>query len=210
MNHPTSLPPEPSGNSKETTWFRQLLKNIRERSIKVGPGLRASYKLNETLIELAKKEASSGTEEVTSGVQRFRVDSIHDHYLTCRKSDDLGQPIGSTTYRIAKPWPLQVESEGPTFVTQNTRRRYILTYYVNEEIDPAYYVGDSRIFATMPTGKDGTIEIIDGELVPLEWIDLNNAARHWRASYTEVRVCVDEGSGPVTRRIFLAGGPHLP
>lgn len=70
MSNPiTSIPSEPAGNSKETAWFRQLLRCIRERTLKVGPGLRLSYKADGALIELVPQVVQAAGE---SGTLQFR------------------------------------------------------------------------------------------------------------------------------------------
>lgn len=202
MRYPTPLPPEPSGNSKETTWFRQLLKAIRERSVKVGPGLRASYNVNETLIELERAQIAGGTTTTASESQRYYIDEVQDSYLLCRVADETGVPSGNQV-KIAKPENLRVTTGSATYVSQNARKRFITgNAYVAEEIDPAYDMGDF-IYADEPEGKTGVT--IDGAILTL--LDENRDARHWRASYTLVSVCVNEGGTLVTRTMYVAGGP---
>ncbi len=70
MNPITQLPPEPSGDAKETQWFRQLTRCLRERTVKVGPGLRVSYRSDGTLIELPPQRAVEQAGE--SGTLQFR------------------------------------------------------------------------------------------------------------------------------------------
>ncbi len=53
LGPPASLCPIASGNAKETAWFNQIRKNVEQRTVRVGPGLKISYKTDHTLVELA-------------------------------------------------------------------------------------------------------------------------------------------------------------
>lgn len=215
MKYPTKLPPEASGNSKETNWFRQLMKCIRERSLAVGPGLRISYKTDGTLIEIVGKETTAAVESVATGaIQRFIIDEIYDKYLVCRKATEAGVAIGTQTYRIAKPLELRVSAISTQFINQTTRKRFVGASgaYVNEEMQPPYEVGSAELYASLVEGDSSVVDPEAPSTNPtqkLEWLDVNVEGRHWRASYYLVSVCVNESGTLVTKQMYVAGGPTL-
>ena len=90
MKHPTELAREPSGNAKEVSWFRTILKNLRERSVKVGPGLRVSYRVDGTLIELAGREASASAPAAAVQFQgEWKSDVVYvENDIVIRGSDN--------------------------------------------------------------------------------------------------------------------------
>lgn len=213
--HPTQLPQEPSGTSKETNWFRNLVRAVRERSIEVGPGLRASYGVNRTLIELA------GIQEIleqaeASELQRFLVTEDAADYMECVKVDDDGVPYGSGVL-VARPLHLRrtgfhgttVNYRGGTFRLEyadtTTRRCYDAdNRYFDESIWPPYVQGDSEIYGMRPKGKPPVFRL-DG--TQLEWLDINVSSRIFEPNVTKVQVCQMVNGVNVTRYMYVAGGP---
>ena len=189
MKHPTELPREPSGNAKEVSWFRILLKCVLQRSIKVGPGLRASYRVDGTLIELEGRAASGGA---GGTIQQYKVTVISDDSITCRTWD--GTTDGTSDVIVAKPYRLRKTPwNGITVVYDFNGTSYSIVYsYLatpgfrtaqvtvggtqtteSQAIIPIYKVGDI-IYATEPEG--GT-DVFVGSAVT--WLDLNVDARAW-------------------------------
>lgn len=204
--HPTPLPREPGGDSKETSWFRKLLRCVRERGVKVGPGLRASYTTEHTLIELERERGSSKAE--AGVVQRFYLDGAENEWLNCRKCAEDGTPIGDAGvdfYRIAKPPGLRlpaslqaVEDAGFTIYYINSNRREIRSdsdadLLIVETLRVPYTQGDTEIYGTMPVGKTGlTINLTPGgeQQTPyqLEWIECVSV-RQWAPAYRSIKSC---------------------
>ncbi len=223
--HPTRIPMAPSGNAREVNWFRNLLQCVLERSIRVGPGLRASHEKGGTLIELSGRMERGAAD--ASPVQRFYVDFVLPNFLICRRSDDDGNPIGDpplsaaspSAYLVAKPPELREDTYngvtttylGNTFTfsySEGQRQVSDGARYFTEEMTPPYASGDNEIYAAKPIGKTGyTYDDGDGFVKQLEWIDLNVSARVFKPRMTLVATCSIEGGVEVVRYMWVAGGP---
>ena len=233
-NPPTPLPREPSGNAKEVGWFKAVLKNLRERTVRVGPGLRASYRSDGTVIELVREKVTTETAE-PGVVQRFYLDVVENEWLNCRKADEDGTPIGvagQDFYRIAKPPGLRLPSslemvDGDftiVYTGSNTREvqwnqdrdlkiieRLKPPYGPPANVSPDLGLMDTEIYATKPVGKTGlTITVaVPGQETPqpvqLEWIECV-AVRQWVPDYTTVKSCLP-GDSPLAnwQRVVKAG-----
>ena len=189
LQPPTQIPSEPSGSAKEVTWFRQLLRCIRERTVKVGPGLRVSYKTDGALIEMKGVEGggASGKE-----IQQYKIVSIQDDYITCQTWDGTTQ--GTDNVLLAKPYRLRKTPWDGVTVTYDfngTTYSILYTYLAtpgfrtaqvttggnqtteNQAIIPIYQVGDI-VYGSNPEG--GTETFVGSEITGL---DINVDARAW-------------------------------
>lgn len=191
MSNPiTQIPSEPAGNAKETAWFRQLLRCIRERTVKVGPGLRVSYKSDGSLIELVGIQRQQ-TVEAGASIQQYRITAVSNDYIEGKTWD--GTTLGDVAVKIAKPFRLRKTGWDGVTVVYNfngTIFSILYTYLAtpgsrtafraagnvteNQAIIPLYSVNDI-IYATEPEG--GTLVTSDG--TALTWLDLNVDAREW-------------------------------
>lgn len=221
---PTQLAPQPSGNTKEVTWFKQVMKNIRERTVTVGPGLRCSYTTEGTRIEVAAKAARGGAGDPT-GCKRCKITAIlptgtnQAHYLTTKEYNVDGYTVSNTTLLVAIPYYLRADTYpnspsrltlgGFSYTTVAGQIRCSNapgsdTAYVVKSFFPPYGIGQD-IYAIQPIGK--TDVTVDDNL--LEWIDANVEGRRLDTAQTQLSVCRLEGSPAVevTRNVVVEGGP---
>ena len=213
----TQIPSEPAGNAKETAWFRQLLRCLRERTVKTGPGLRHSYKSDGTLIELIPVIVRSGGSAVSD--TRMKIVTIEDDHLTCRtQSADGTVDAAETPIKVAKPtfcrrtgidgitrdgWSYSV----PALAATRTLTAVAVAGITNglivlEELEPSYKVDDT-IYATQPSGQ--TAVELAGER--LTWIDKNYDARHYRHKRIMLDACVLVNNTPTQKTIIFSAGP---
>lgn len=186
----TQIPSEPAGNAKETAWFRQLLRCIRERTVKVGPGLRKSHNTDGTLIELIPVRQEVSVSE-SSAIQQYKITAIADDYIEAKTWD--GTTLGDVAVQVAKPWRLRKTDWNGATVTYNFNGTIFTIQYTylatpgfrtavrpstgvteNQAIIPLYSVNDI-IYATEPDG--GTLVTVNS--TALTWLDLNVDARAW-------------------------------
>lgn len=210
------------------------MKCVRERSIAVGPGLRASYFADRTLVELAVVPEGGTAAPAEDETQVFVAVEVQGDYLVCVKESD--DPATGTRYSVAKPQPLSATYQSFVPLAWADNDTYTITFvdtglykwnrrrltsgttgkYWDEFLDPLYgpsarsgetFEG-SRITARklkVPAFGAGTLGH-DGQ--PIYWEDINVEARHYRPVPMLVALCVDDGTGnAVTKYAYIAGGP---
>jgi len=207
MQPPTRLPAEPSGNAKEVGWFRTVLKNIRERTLKVGPGLRASYKVDGTYLELVGVADSSAAAPASAEIKRMQITAVASTYVVAQSYAADETTLSGESFNVA----LQKYHRGSTYadLTLGGYRFRGLSLVNISGLDdndtlaftvfPPPTAGDD-IIAAKPEGK--TDLVVSG--TRLEWMD--TTARWLMPELRVVNVCRLEGGIPVTRRILVAGG----
>ncbi|GAG50176.1 unnamed protein product, partial [marine sediment metagenome] len=124
---------------------------------------------------------------LTAIVQRFRVKSQSNDYLTCRTWNplvDSGEE-GSVNIKVAKPYLLRrtpFDGESITYGEQTIDYSYTSSHerHADDGVDdedqiivPAYFVDDEILAVRNMAGGSGIDEII--------WEDINNAGRFWAA-----------------------------
>jgi len=223
LNPLTQIPSEPSGTTKEVTWFRQVLRCLRERTVKVGPGLRLSYKIDGTLIELASQAAAAGaSSEPSSSISRMRIVSVEGDYVTARNQVEDGTvDDNSELFYVAKPPFLRVTGingitrDGWTYAVSSPANTRTLTaagapgitagLLMIEDLRPSYVAGDT-IYATLPMGKTSVAHpTISGQ--KLSWIDLNLDPRSYGHKRVMLDACVLVNGTPTQKRIVFEAGP---
>lgn len=221
-NPPTSLAPEPGGQGKEVGWFRQIVKNLRERTVRVGPGLRVSYKSDGTLIELARMP-SGGKGGDPTGCKRCKITSITPtgtnsaNYLTTQEYNPDGYTVSATVLKVAIPYFLRASTYeslslgGFNYVKSFATGGQIRCSqtgnagYVVKSFFPPYAVGQD-IYAIQPIGKtDVTVDDI-----LLEWVDANVEGRRLDTAQIDLNYCVDVGGTIVRKKVTVEGGPVFP
>jgi len=140
-------------------------------------------------------------------VQRFKVASIADNWIVCRKVDSTGTESSTTDYKVMRPIMLRSDKALPTGAnvgslanTTNQDRTFtitttgtpIKTVTVAQSVSPKYVAGDFIYGANEIEG--GTVD--DGSGSQVEWIDLNIDARRWEMDLKLVAVCI---SGSTTQ-----------
>ena len=221
QRHPTPIAPAPSGTANEVAWFRQTAKNIKERGVSVGPGLRASYTTEGTLIELGKIAVESTTAAEPAQIKRALLLAYgNGSYFTAQAFDDSGSLAGDIIYvavpiylrastynaRNVSGMPFRPLSEGWRASPANRSDAY-----VNITVFPQYAVGD-EVYIFKPQGK--TDVVIPRGIVPdtnsdytVEWMDANVEGRHLETALVEVPICRIESGQVVQRHILVRGGP---
>ncbi len=220
LNHPTQLAPEPSGQGKEVGWFRQIVKNLRERTVRVGPGLRVSYKTDCTLIELrgATPSAAGGDQ---AGIKRCRIIEQFSNYLTTNEYDSAGQ-ITDIFLRVAIPFYLRGTTYGsatPGVTVQIGGFNYVTVAgqircssvgvgqgYVVKQFFPPYLVGKD-IYAIQPIGGTDVTGSVAGQSFNVDWMDANVDGRRLDTLQVELPMCRLEGGVVVQRHVTVEGGP---
>lgn len=221
MNPITQIPSEPAGNAKETAWFRQLLRCIRERTIKVGPGLRLSYKTDGALIELAASKRESISTTATS-IERIKIVSVEGDYVTGRsQAEDGTVDANSELFYVAKPhflrvsvlngvtidgWTIGISSPGNTRTeTATTGSGVTNGLQSTRRLNYPYAVNDT-IYATKPSGKTAVGHPVNaGEKI--EWLDMNVDARNFHTMRIMLNACVLVNGTPTTKVIVFEAGP---
>lgn len=215
--HPTKLAPEPSGTGKEVGWFKQIIRNLRERTIRGGPGIRVSYRTDCTLLELEKIQQASGGSG--SLIKRCQITSVtptgsnSKNYLTTREYNSDGYTLSTNVLLVAIPYFLRASTyEAQTIgnfiyttVGGQIRCRQSgapASAYIVETFFPPYIVGQD-VYAMQPVGK--TDVTVDDEL--LLWMDVQIEGRRLKPQQTQLSVCVLEGGVPTPRTITVEGGP---
>lgn len=224
MSNPiTQIPSEPAGNAKETAWFRQLLRCIRERTAKVGPGLRVSYKADGTLIELdAVTKQTSSPAAPSSPTVRMRIVTVDGDYFTARRqAEDATVDDTSELFYVAKPhflrvtilnglvidgWTIGISSPGNTRTeTAGVGSGVTAGLISNRRLNYPYAANDT-IYATKPEGKTAVDHpTIGGQKI--EWLDTNVDARNFHTMRIMLNACVSVGGIPTAKLIVFEAGP---
>lgn len=223
MNPITQIPSEPAGNAKETSWFRQLLRCIRERTIKVGPGLRMSYKADGTLIELAAatRQISTPVTE-SSSVTRMRIVTVDGDYFTARlQAEDGTVNDSSELFYVAKPhflrvsvlsglvidgWTISISSPGNARTETAGASSGVNAGLISSRRLNYPYAANDTIYATKPDGKTAVDHpTIGGQKI--EWLDTNVDARNFHTIRIMLNACVSVGGVPTAKLIVFEAGP---
>lgn len=222
MNPITQIPSEPAGNAKETSWFRQLLRCIRERTVKAGPGLRLSYKPDGTLIELEDLQKKVTQAVPATAATRMRIVTVDADYVTGRRQAEDGTvDNASELLYIAKPhylrvatlnglvqdgWTISIASPGNSrSLTSGAGAGVPVGLIVNQKLNYSYLVNDT-IYATKPEGRTAVAHpTIAG--TKIEWLDTNVDARNFHQIRIALSACVSIGGVPTTKTIIFEAGP---
>ena len=221
MSPITQLPAEPAGNAKETAWFRQVLRVLRELRVKTGPGLRYSYKTDCTLIELLPQRRTAPAGEASPST-RMKILEIAADYLRCRtQSADGSVDDGETLIRVAKPAFLRVTGingttrDGWSYSVVDPASERTLTAatapgitagkQVIEEVRPSYKANDT-IYAIQPKGETSVVDP-DNSAAKLTWLDSNVDGRNWFHRRIMLDVCVLVNNLPTQKTVVFSAGP---
>ena len=181
--HPTPLITEPGGTSRFLGWFRRLRRNVRERSIIAGNGIRLDHTSDGTRISIGQIRRAGGG--VASGDIRQAV-LAEDPLQTDDKL--LVRFVGETEDKlIALPYLLRktpfdgeerngveytyTDQSGEISTTNRTATVPAQNYAEAQTIIPNYVEGDT-IFCQY-VGGSGT------GVVGVDYIDMNLDARAW-------------------------------
>jgi hypothetical protein len=185
---------------------RSIRKKINElidfaKSLRVADSPTVKSKWLATGQVLSALRGASAIEDAGAKIQRFKVQSVEDEWLICRKVALPGVELSTTDYKVMKPiatWGVGGLPSGfnPGSVGLETPqvRSYTVTtgspsktFTINEQIFPPYDTG-TIVFAIKPI-IGGTL--IDAEGTDIEWLDLNVDARKWEMVLQQVEVCVN-------------------
>lgn len=180
----------------------RIIDELNAVTVRAGLGYKVKRTALGTVLEIARGAASEA-----GNIQRFKIMSIADNWLVCRKVDEDDAETSSTDYKVMRPIMLRKDKALPsgasagslaypadqerTF-TITTTVAPIRTVTVKQVMTPKYVANDFIYGADGILG--GTVDDGTGEHV--EWIDLNIDARKWDMALKLVAVCV---TGNVTQ-----------
>ncbi len=214
-NHPTPLASEPSGDAKEVSWFAAVIKNIRQRSIRVGPGLRASYGMDGTLIEIERK-ASSAVVAGGGGIKRLQLWAQGINYYRTYEDDGNGNfnVVGpnvavpffyrASTYDLGASGANYTGGLGFSLVGGEIRAHGANAGdYLVKALFPSYAIGQYIYAGEVEDGTD--VYATPPATDRVTWVDLT--ARTLITVPRDFSICRLEGGQPVTRVALIDGGP---
>ena len=197
------LPRPLIGKSRMEVWLMKLRDAIEASQVCDSPDIRWHRSPRGSTAQIIKLPSAAGGSEV----QRFKIKSISDNWLVCRKVDEDDVETSSTDFKVMRPIMLRKDKALPsgasagslaypadqerTF-TITTTVAPIKTVTVRQVMTPKY-VANEFIY-----GADGILggTVDDGAGAQVEWIDLNIDARKWDMALKLVAVCV---TGNVTQ-----------
>lgn len=201
--------------------MNELVAAINENQIASGIGYRLKRTANGTglEIEIPRAEQTIGT---ASSIQRMRIVTVNDDYLTCRKQMEDGTvDNNSTLFYVAKPhylrvtilnaatidgWLISISSPGNTrILTAAAGSGVTAGLIVTQKLNYSYSSGDT-IYATQPTGKTAVAHPTIGG-VKIDWLDLNVDSRNFHQTRIMLNACVLVGGVPTTKTIVFEAGP---
>ena len=124
-------------------------------------------------------------------VRRFKVSAIKPDYLECNTWD--GVNTGTATVYVARPPRLRASEESRTFsggtvtysavsATGATRTATVSGDDEPQVVVPEYVVGDEIFAVRNVTGKTGVVRTVNGDEIPVDWLDMNVDGRAWAKS----------------------------
>ncbi len=213
--HPTPLIPDPNGVGKEVSYFKQTRKNIRERGIRVGRGLRASYGVDGTLIEV-EKQAVAESGAGASNIKRLQLFAQGTNYYTTYQ-EGLDGNFNIQGPNVAVPFFYRTSTydlggipsgytAGLKFKVVSGQVRLIGSSdadYIPKLLFPSYALGQIIYAGEVEAGTD--VYATPPSTNRVTWIDLT--ARTWITLPMDFSVCTLVAGQPVTKAALIDGGP---
>lgn len=183
------------GKSRVEVWLMQLLRYVDSIKSVDSADIVPSRSSRGTTHQF-KRSPGGGD---GGNIQRFKITSVSDDWVVCRKVDKDEAEVSTTDYKVMRPIKLRGDQALPSSYKEGTlaqsgsqNRTFDQSisgtdYTVTQEIYPPYAADDLIYGANKIIG--GTED--DGAGIEMEWIDLNVDGRHWQYSMREIEVCVN-------------------